>query len=293
MRTMASAEPTSPLRKDIMVQHLIVPIDDSPESWSAFDVALALARRIDADVVVVQIEFDPVHRRATHDRLRDGIDRHAPLDAAVSTEVRVSVRPIGEELVDLAGSRPGSMIVMASHGRGRSAAIVGSVTEDVLRRSPNPTMLVGPHVSADGFGGPIVTTVDGSDESELALPIAAEWADALSVTPWIVAVAKPATNEQHARGADAAGTGYLARLARGLDLRSGGDVEYDELHGEHPARDIADYSARHGASLIVASSHGRSGLSRLTLGSVVSGIVRQATCPVIVIRAVDAEPTQH
>lgn len=36
--------------------------------------------------------------------------------------------------------------------------------------------------------------------------------------------------------------------------------------------------------MIVASSHGRSGLSRLVMGSVTAGLVRHATCPVAVIR---------
>jgi nucleotide-binding universal stress UspA family protein len=46
-----------------------------------------------------------------------------------------------------------------------------------------------------------------------------------------------------------------------------------------------------GASLIVASSHGRSGLSRLAVGSVTSGFVRHATCPVMIVRL--PHPTQR
>ncbi len=267
-----------------MVQHLIVPIDDSPESWTAFDVALALSARVTADILVVQIESDPMHTQQSSERLRDGVGRRAPHDVSISTEIRLSVRPIGEELADVAATKPGAMIVMASHGRGRSAAIVGSVAEDMLRRCPNPTMLVGPSVQPDAFRGPIVATVDGSDESELVLPIAAQWAGTLGSHAWIITVASPSTNERSAMGTDIGSSSYLAQLAKGLRQESGVEVEYDELHGERPATSIAEYCTRHDASLIVASSHGRSGMSRLTLGSVVSGIVRHATCPVMVIR---------
>jgi len=39
------------------------------------------------------------------------------------------------------------------------------------------------------------------------------------------------------------------------------------------------------ADLIVIGTHGRSGLSRLLLGSVAEGVVRQATVPVLLIRS--------
>jgi nucleotide-binding universal stress UspA family protein len=40
-----------------------------------------------------------------------------------------------------------------------------------------------------------------------------------------------------------------------------------------------------GADLVVVGSHGRTGLSRLVLGSVANGVVQHASCPVVVIRS--------
>jgi nucleotide-binding universal stress UspA family protein len=40
-----------------------------------------------------------------------------------------------------------------------------------------------------------------------------------------------------------------------------------------------------GADMLVVGSHGRSGLSRLMLGSVAMACVNHASCPVVVIRA--------
>lgn len=39
------------------------------------------------------------------------------------------------------------------------------------------------------------------------------------------------------------------------------------------------------ADLIVIGSHGRGGIKRVLLGSVAEGVMRQATCPVLVVRA--------
>jgi len=51
-----------------------------------------------------------------------------------------------------------------------------------------------------------------------------------------------------------------------------------------PGRAICNYAHDHGAELIVVPSHGRSGFTRLLLGSVAERIVRHAPCPVLVLR---------
>ena len=47
---------------------------------------------------------------------------------------------------------------------------------------------------------------------------------------------------------------------------------------------IVEYAESHGANLIVIGTTGRSGFKKLLLGSVASGVVNYATCPVMVIK---------
>ncbi len=54
-----------------------------------------------------------------------------------------------------------------------------------------------------------------------------------------------------------------------------------------PAQGIVDYAAEQNADLIVISTHGRTGLSHVLLGSVAERIVRVAPCPVLTIRNPD------
>lgn len=263
-----------------MVQQLIVPVDGSEASWRAADVALSLARRADANVRIVQVVFDPADARAAKPQLEEGLRSIHVNDVDVDIEVLVddSVASALEVALD---ESPASTIVMASHGRGRSAALVGSVADDVLQRTFGPIVVVGPNVSVSEFTGPIVVSVDGSKESEAALPLAAAWGIELGLSPWVVNV----TGEDSARGdGDIIDSMYASRLARQLASRSGHRVEFEQLHEGHPAVAVPDFAERMGASLIVASSHGRSGLSRLTIGSVTSGFVRHAHCPVVVVR---------
>jgi len=51
-----------------------------------------------------------------------------------------------------------------------------------------------------------------------------------------------------------------------------------------PGHEIAGLAQKLGADLIVLPSHGRTGLSRLLIGSVADRVVRLAHCPVLVLR---------
>ncbi len=51
------------------------------------------------------------------------------------------------------------------------------------------------------------------------------------------------------------------------------------------AEGICNYAAKEKADLIVVSTHGRTGLAHLLIGSVAEKIVRHAPCPVLTVRA--------
>lgn len=48
----------------------------------------------------------------------------------------------------------------------------------------------------------------------------------------------------------------------------------------HPADALVDYATDNNIDLIVMGTHGRTGLSRLLMGSVAEAVVRRAPCPV-------------
>ena len=47
---------------------------------------------------------------------------------------------------------------------------------------------------------------------------------------------------------------------------------------------IIEYAESHGADLIIIGTRGRSGFKKMLLGSVASGVVTYATCPVMVVK---------
>jgi universal stress protein A len=58
-----------------------------------------------------------------------------------------------------------------------------------------------------------------------------------------------------------------------------------------PEHEILDFAKREDVDLIVIGSHGRTGLSRLLMGSVAEAVVRRAKCPVLTVKqpAVEAK----
>jgi len=52
-----------------------------------------------------------------------------------------------------------------------------------------------------------------------------------------------------------------------------------------PAGEIVRIASEEGAEMIVLGTHGRSGMTRMLMGSVAEAVVRRAPCPVLVYRA--------
>ncbi|HYN35303.1 MAG TPA: universal stress protein [Ilumatobacteraceae bacterium] len=263
-----------------MVQHLIVPVDGSDAAWRAVDVAMALARRCDTNVEIIEMVSDTTEITDAEARLADRFDQHDTNGLEVTTKAIVTTDGVADGIAGEVDRHPEVTVVMASHGRGRSAALLGSVAEELLQRVFGPILVVGPHCELGGFDGPVIVTVDGSSASESVLPLAAAWGIELRAEPWIVEVVEPDVRTS----GDVAESTYPARLARTLAADTGHPVQFDVLHGHDVHDEIADFADSLHASLIVASTHGRSGMERIVTGSTAAAIVRHARCPVLLAR---------
>jgi universal stress protein A len=59
--------------------------------------------------------------------------------------------------------------------------------------------------------------------------------------------------------------------------------EHEYLRGS-PVTEILAFAESENVDLIVMGSHGRTGLSRLLMGSIAEGVMRKAKCPVLVVK---------
>ncbi len=68
-------------------------------------------------------------------------------------------------------------------------------------------------------------------------------------------------------------------------LREQGLLVESHVRFGHPAEEILDHSQHWNCDLIVMTTHGRSGISRLLMGSVAEKVIRSSAAPVLVVRA--------
>jgi nucleotide-binding universal stress UspA family protein len=273
---------------------IVVPVDGSHFSEAAAGAAATLARRIGVPLTL----FGITHSDSDRERIVKGLDdlvaslrRDVVVDVVVDAVGSVmTVGPyVANSILDEA-DRDGALVCIASHGHtGLGVTLMGSTTEEVLRRSSRPVLVVGPKHEGRPWGEDalLVVSVDGSEFSEHAIPTAAAWSAAAGLPMWLVQVAEPSSGpppDTVGRG-DFNETAYLKSLAQHHP-----HAQFDVLHSDHPARELADLTSRWPVSLLVMATHGRSGWSRLALGSVAMNVVHHATCPVLVVPPGIAEP---
>ena len=71
-----------------------------------------------------------------------------------------------------------------------------------------------------------------------------------------------------------------------IDGKSGKQIEVETsiIISQSTVKSILDFAEEKNVDLIVVGTRGRSGLKRLLLGSIASGIVTYSSCPVIVVK---------
>lgn len=265
-----------------MFSHLIVPVDPWSEATRHIGIAADLAAAVDGSLEVVTV-VDRIDDLAPASVvLQRVVDEVGPLAVEPTTAV-VAGDSVAAALAARLDARPGSMIIMGSHGRGRSAAVLGSTTDAILRDTFGPTIVVGPGVkqTKGEAGGTYVVPLDGSERADGVLSIVGAWSIEFGGTPWLVEVLDADVP------VDVAETAFVARRAHTVSEAIGRSVEFEALRGSPPGRAIVDFATSQDASLIFMATHGRTGLARLRAGSVAADVVRHAHCPVVLFRPTD------
>lgn len=145
----------------------------------------------------------------------------------------------------------------------------------------------------------ILTTLDQSDLAEKALPHAVAIAKAFGAEVHLLSVVPVVDPEaMHAAGVAVdweaqlqRAREYLAGIRKRL-LSDGVEAEWDVCQGDI-AEEILRYCDQQDCSLIVMSTHGRSGLGRWVYGSIADRVLRHAAVPVLLVRASERETVVH
>ncbi len=220
-----------------------------------------------------------------------------------------------QAVVDWVAGDPDALVVMSTHGRGGIARwALGSVADKVLHSVPNPMLLVrsgGTTSPQEAQTQAILVPLDGSTFSELSLEHAATMATALNTRIVLLRVNADAAVYrdylQPARRGAAENTDTDWAPVEEL-IQADVDAARDSLEGaakrladefgfvndvvalpveSHNVADAIADTAESERAMVVMTTHGRSGLNRLVLGSVTDRVVRHSNVPVLVVRRAD------
>lgn len=301
------------------IERILMPTDFSGCAQAAFDHALVLARQYDAELHVLNVvelhaaepiglgpafpDLEEIHERL--DGIASGemgklLARHADRTLMIQDAVRRGIAA-APSIVEYAEEQGVDLIVLGTHGRrGLRRLLLGSVAEEVVRTARCPVLTIrGDHrAQTEGESAPkpfdhIVVPYDFSADSDHALTVARQIAPTGGRIEVVHVIAPPMDPEMfapmHDPGRSFSFVELRAEVERRLVDRVAGHtgpevpIEVHVLDG-HAASVLADYADSSQADLIVIASHGLSGLRRFLLGSVTSGVVRAAMCPVLTVR---------
>ena len=128
----------------------------------------------------------------------------------------------------------------------------------------------------------ILCPIDFSACSEVALELAGRLAEPKKSKVILLSVTDPAKSEPTSL-ADAFTKNARSRLENRLLADEALTVEHLNLKG-NPAEVILHIAKAKKADMIVMGTHGRSGWSKLMMGSVAQEVMKEAHCPVITVR---------
>ncbi len=197
-------------------------------------------------------------------------------------------------VLDYADKHDIDLIVMGTHGRrGMDRLFLGSVAEEVVRFATCPVYTVRENPAPLGGGGvsTVLVPVDFSNCARVTLQNAAELAVAYGASLTVLHVIEEAVLP-HVYGIEPLTLSSAdleekttAALQELVEDTVGSRVPFEIVVAiGHPAPTIVDAAREHAADMVVISTHGRTGVPRLVMGSVAEKVVRMAPCPVFTVK---------
>lgn len=302
----------------IDIRRILCPVDFSDYSRRGLDHAIAIARWYKSTVTVLHV-FSPapvaaygpgpvafapiVLTAADRDQLLADTKAFIEAETAPGVAIEAVLREgnTAAEIVDQATTMSADLLVIGTHGRsGFERLLLGSVAEKVLRKARCPVLTVPCRLPDAVPSGPvlfkrILCAVDFSDSSMNALKYALSLAQEADGSLTIVHVLGAEFVGQVGIGEEHVNLAALQRqqeeearklLDKAVPDSAAAYCKADTmlLRGK-PWREILRVASDRQAELIVMGVQGRGAADLMFFGSTTQHVVREATCPVLTLRA--------
>ncbi len=301
--------------KKLSLKNILVPIDFSERSVQAIPTARLLAQQFGGNVHLANIceTYYPYAfltpaaplpaypviqlqdtRKAVEKRLKE-LAKQKGLGGKCYTTIG---SPVFSEICSLSQEIAADLIVTSTHGRmGLRHVFMGSTAERLVQHSPCPVLVVrepkrGRSAGRDLAFDTILVPVDFSPCSLAGLSYAVQFADRVGariVVLHVVDLGMAVTADGYAmydfaEMEDAKRKEAEEQMANFVRWVKFGRVSFTTLVKVNPALPtICEIVKEQKIDLVITSTHGRTGLSHIMLGSTAEQIVRHAACPVLVV----------
>ncbi|MRR12047.1 universal stress protein, partial [bacterium] len=212
-------------------------------------------------------------------------------DAGLDIEVRVSAGDPAHGLLALATESRVDAVVCGTHGKSVLTQLFsGSVSEEIAVEADVPTMLVRydllrtreePAAFARGFGKQVLLPTDFSSTSGRALTAAlALPKGAIGMLYFLHVLDGGLSGEKLERAREGAGfhLDNLCKMAAESGVTARGIVRQGD-----PVRAILQEAAERRTTGIIVGTRGQNVLQQAMLGSTSMTLIRQASCPVLIV----------
>ena len=304
------------------VQSILLARDFSPVSNQAFRHALDLASRTGATLHVLYADVlhnDPFAPGETPspaadvDRIRKQLQQHGNGDPVGDDYADVEIKDAvvrdvaaAPAILSYASQHGVDLITLGTHGRrGIRRVLLGSVAEEVVRRADRPVLTVRGSDAQGVVNVPqiqrILAPVDFSEPSRRALKKAQEWAAFYDAEIDVLHVVQETLHPAFYVG----GVSDIHDIDPNIEEKVTARLQefIDETGGDAPMtphvrigevdEQIPGFVEEEGSDLVVTSTHGRTGLKRIYMGSVAEKIVRLVPCPVLTVKAFAGVPVEE
>ncbi|MDQ7838134.1 MAG: universal stress protein [Thermodesulfobacteriota bacterium] len=268
-------------------EKILVATDGSRYSEKALDGAVNIARKCGSSLYVLNVvELNPEFmslapeavekmERDSRTLLEETKERVSQKGITCETVIHEGEQPY-EFIVSEAKRKKADLIVIGTHGRtGLKKLLMGSVAARVIGHAPCPVMVI-PLRGSVGLKNILVAT-DGSIYAEAAVKEAISIAAACDSKLSAVCVVKGQRPTKYTSEAEK----IVERVVKGA-AKSNIQAEGIVREGE-PYEVIADLAREKKVDIIIMGRYGRTGLTKLLMGSVTKRVIGHASCAVLVI----------
>lgn len=273
---------------------ILVPVDFSKYSEYALEVAASIARKHQAEIVLLHMmglpesflnknEKDEVFNaiyfmKLTRNKFKEFLNKDYLKGLEVSTAVKS--QKVFSEINEVAEEYAADLIVMGSHGvTGIAEAFIGSNTEKVVRTSNIPVLVIKEPMPDFEILKPVLLT-DFEPKSKDAFNRAIKFFKTFGVQPSILFINIPEkfmnTEKMHALASEF----FEDEILNDGKLKDS-VIFYDDYSTE---MGIFNFCRHNEVDIIGIPTHGRKGLSHFIYGSLGEDVANHAEIPVVTFR---------